>query len=61
MLKRVCVMWITKILKDTHEEPGKAVCSELLEEYKNGGDDYLARILTGDGKWLHISRNKTGR
>jgi hypothetical protein len=54
-------MWITKILKDTHEEPGKAVCSELLEEYKNGGDDYLARILTGDGKWLHISRNKTGR
>ena len=29
------------------------VCIELWEQYENGKDDFLARIVTGDKTWLH--------
>ena len=41
------------MLTEAHKETRKTVCSELLEQYGNGGDDFLARIVTGDETWLH--------
>ncbi|PSN41262.1 hypothetical protein C0J52_14348 [Blattella germanica] len=41
------------MLAEAHKETRKTVCSELLEQYGNGGDDFLARIVTGDETWLH--------
>jgi hypothetical protein len=29
------------------------LCGELLAQYENGGDDFLARIVREDETWLH--------
>ena len=41
------------MLMDAHKETRKMVCSELLEQYENCGDDFLVRIFTGVEDWLH--------
>ena len=37
------------MLTAAHKETWKTVCSKLLEQYENCGDDFLASIVTGDG------------
>jgi histone-lysine N-methyltransferase SETMAR len=49
------------MLTDAHKETQKTVCSELLAQYGNGGDDFLARIVTGDETWLHHFEPETKR
>ena len=49
------------MLTYAHKETRKTVCSELLEQYKNGEDDFLARIVTGDETWLQHCEPVTER
>jgi hypothetical protein len=39
------------MLTDAHKETRKTVFGELLAQYENGGDDFLARIVTGGETW----------
>jgi hypothetical protein len=41
------------MLTDAQKQTRKTVRGELLAQYENGGDDFLARIVMGDETWLH--------
>lgn len=60
-LKKVCARWVPRMLTVAHKETRKTVCSELLEQYENGGDEFLGRIVTGDETWLHHFSPETKR
>jgi hypothetical protein len=47
--------------EDVDKEIKKMVCSEFLAQYENGGDYFLARIVTGDETWLHHLEPETKR
>ncbi|XP_069704893.1 uncharacterized protein [Periplaneta americana] len=40
------------MLTEAHKETRKTVRSELLDKYENVGDEFPARIVTGDETWL---------
>jgi hypothetical protein len=46
------------MLTDMNKETPKPVCSDLLAQYENGDEDFLARVVTGVETWLHHSQNK---
>lgn len=60
-LRKVCSRWVPRMLTDAHKNTRKTVCSELLAQYEDGGDDFLARIVTGDETWLHHFEPETKR
>ena len=41
-----CARWVSRMLTDAHKESRETAYIKLLEQYENGGDDFLARIVT---------------
>ena len=49
----------SRILTDAYKQTRKTVCSELLEKYENGGDDFLARTVAEDETWSDHFESET--
>jgi histone-lysine N-methyltransferase SETMAR len=58
-VEKVSAKWVPRMLTDAHKETRKPVCSEFLVQYENGGDDFLAKIVTGVETWLHLFEPET--
>jgi histone-lysine N-methyltransferase SETMAR len=46
---------LTAELKEQHVD----ACQELLKRFEAEGDDFLERIVTGDGTWVHYHQPET--
>ncbi|KAJ4437451.1 hypothetical protein ANN_17595 [Periplaneta americana] len=55
------IMWVPRMLTEAHKGTRKTMCSEHLDQYENGRDDFLARILAGDETCLHHFEPETKR
>jgi len=51
--RKVCACWVPCLLTEDHKGQRKATTSELLHRYRQEGDDFLLRIVTGDESWFH--------
>jgi len=53
--------WVPRLLTQDHKGQRKATTSELLHRYRQEGDDFLLRIVTGDKSWFHHFEPETKR
>lgn len=51
-LKRVCERWVPRLLTPEQRQTRIATCQELLDRYEAEGDEFLAKIVTGDETYV---------
>jgi hypothetical protein len=49
----VCARWVPKQLTEEHKRNRLTICRSLLNRYRQEGDAFLRRIMTGDETWIH--------
>jgi len=59
--RKVCARCVPRLLTEDHKGQQKTITSELLQRYRNKGDDFLLHIVTGDESWLHHFEPETKR
>jgi hypothetical protein len=50
---KVCARWVTKQLTEEHKRNRLTIFRSLLNRYRQEGDVFLRRIITGDEIWIH--------
>ena len=50
---KVCARWVPRELTAEHKHERVEICQRLLDRYKNEGEAFLSRIVTGDETWVH--------
>jgi len=50
---KVCARWVPRELTAEHKRKRVEICHRLLNRYKNEGEEFLSRIVTGDESWIH--------
>jgi len=50
---KVCARWVPRQLTAEHKHKHVEICQRLLDRYKNEGEEFLSRIVTGDETWVH--------
>jgi len=50
---KVCARWVPRELTAEHKRKRAEICQRLLDRYKNEGEEFLSRIVTGDETWVH--------
>lgn len=58
---KVCARWVPRSLTNDHRLQRKAISSELLERFNADGENFLAKIVTGDETWAHHFEPETKR
>ena len=56
--KKVCARWVPLLFTEDHKGQRNAITSELLQRYRQEGNDFLLRIVTGDETGFTISSLK---
>jgi hypothetical protein len=56
---KVCARWVPKELTDEHKHMRLDICSHHLSHYREEGDNFLQRIVTGDETWAHHCQPET--
>ncbi|GFR95722.1 histone-lysine N-methyltransferase SETMAR [Elysia marginata] len=51
--RKVSARWRPRMLTDEMKMQRKTTCAELLEHYKEEGEEFIQRIVTGDESWVH--------
>jgi len=51
--RKICARWVPHLLTEDHKVQRKAITSEMLQRYRDDGDDFLLSIVTGDESWFH--------
>ena len=51
--RKVCVMWVPRMLTQEHREQRMHVCLDLLNQYEAKGDSFQDRIISDDEMWCH--------
>ena len=51
--RKVCARCVPRLLTEDHKGQRKATTSELLQSYRQEGDEFLLRSVTGDESWFH--------
>lgn len=46
--RKVCSVWVPRMLTDDQKLSRLTICNQLSQRYKNEGDSFLSRIVTGD-------------
>lgn len=50
---KVCARWVPRDLTKDQKDTRKEISLDLLTQYEEYGDSFLARIVTGDETWVH--------
>jgi histone-lysine N-methyltransferase SETMAR len=58
---KLCARWVPKELTDEHKHMNLDICSRHLACYREEGDNFLQRIVTGDETWVHHYQPETKR
>jgi hypothetical protein len=56
---KVRARWVPEQLMDEHKRTCLDICSCRLAHYREEGDSFLQRIVTGDGTWVHPYQPET--
>jgi len=51
--RKVCARWVPRELTEEHKRNRVEICQSLLTRYRDEGDTFLERIVTGDETWVH--------
>src|SRR6476661_1813694 len=58
---KVCARWVPRQLTDELKLNRLNVCEQMLERYKNEGEQFMNSIVTGDESWAHHYEPETKR
>jgi len=59
---KVCARWVPREFTAEHKRKRVETCQHLLDRYKNEGEEFLSRIVTGDESGpITISPNPKGK
>ena len=58
---KVSARWVPRQLTPELKDRRIDACEELLRRFEREGDDFLARIVTGDETWVHFHQPETKR
>jgi histone-lysine N-methyltransferase SETMAR len=50
---KLCARWVPRMLTDEHKMNRVQTSTTFLARYNDEGEDFLARIVTGDETWVH--------
>ena len=59
--QKIWARWVPCLLNEDHKVQQKAITSEILQRYRDEGDDFLLSIVTGDNRWFHHFDPETKR
>jgi len=59
--RKVCARWVPRLFTKDHNGQRKAISSELLQKYRQEGEEILFRIVTSDESWFHHFEPETKR
>lgn len=59
--RKVCACWVPRLLTTEHKVQRKTIAQDLLQRYRNAGDEFLMSIVTGDESWFHHYEPETKR
>ncbi|KMQ82562.1 histone-lysine n-methyltransferase setmar-like protein [Lasius niger] len=51
--RKICARWVPRRLTDEDKQRRMECCQQLLQRYRDEGDDFLLNIVTGDESWVH--------
>lgn len=51
--RKICARWVPRRLTDENKQRRLECCEQLLQRYRDEGDDFLLNIVTGDESWVH--------
>lgn len=51
--RKICSRWVPRMLTPENKERRLECCQALLNRYKNEGEEFLLKIVTGDESWIH--------
>ena len=58
---KVCARWVPRQLTDELKLNRLNVCEQMLERYRNEGEQFMNSIVTGDESWAHHYEPETKR
>ena len=56
--RKLCARWLPKMLSDHHKTQWMGAALTFLQCYHDG-EDFLNKIVTGDGTWVHFELEET--
>ena len=51
--RKVSARWVPRQLTEEHKARRVSDCQQLLQRFREEGDDFLLKIVTGDETWTH--------
>lgn len=51
--RKICAGWVPHRLTDENKQRRLECCKQLLQRYRDEGDDFLLNIVMGDESWVH--------
>ena len=58
---KVCARWVPRQLTDELKHRRLEVCGQMLQRYRNEGEQFMNSIVTGDESWVHHYEPETKR
>ena len=52
--RKVCALWVPRMLTDQNKETRKTIASEHFQRFQLEGEEFLEKIVTGDETWVHF-------
>lgn len=59
--RKICARWVPKMLTEDNKTQRMLTSSQILERYEADGEEFLARIVTGDETWVHYDTPESKR
>jgi histone-lysine N-methyltransferase SETMAR len=56
---KLCARWVPKMLTGQHKEQRMSSGREILNRYRQDGDDLFSHIVTGDETWISYINPET--
>lgn len=58
---KICARWVPRQLTDELKHSRLDVCGQMLQRYRNEGEQFMNSIVTGDESWAHHYEPETKR
>ena len=58
-MRRICALWIPKMLNTDQKRLGVECCEQLLKRFKREEEKFMDRIVTVDETWISLYRPET--
>ena len=59
--RKVCAQWVPRCVAEQQEISRMGLFLQHLNRYTEDGEDFMARIVTGDESWVHHFQTESKR